>query len=72
MALNLPFLNKNTERKDGKPKPINQFISEIKTGGLARSNRFAVMFSPPTGMNTGELQKLLLFCDTIQLPGINY
>lgn len=72
MALNLPFLTKNTERKDAKPKPINQFVSEIKTGGLARTNRFAVLFSPPTGMDTGGLQKLLLFCDTIQLPGINY
>jgi hypothetical protein len=72
MALNLPFLTKDTTRANSTPKPINQFIAEIKSGGLARTNRFAVMFTPPPGMDTSGMQKLLLFCDTIQLPGINY
>jgi hypothetical protein len=53
-------------------KPINRFISEIKNGGLARHNRFAVVFRPPFNIDNDELQKVLLFCDTVQLPGINY
>jgi hypothetical protein len=53
-------------------KPINRFISEIKNGGVARHNRFAVLFTPPTGVNPDALQKVLLFCDTVQLPGVNY
>jgi hypothetical protein len=72
MPLNLPFLTKNTARKDAKQNKINQFISEVKTGALARSNRFGVEFSPPAGINPGNLRKILLFCDTVQLPGINY
>ena len=72
MALNLPFLTKNTDRKDAKPNKINQFISEVKTGALARTNRFGVEFTPPAGINPGNLRKILLFCDTVQLPGINY
>jgi len=74
MALNLPFSTKDiTDRVTGKDqKPINQFISHIKSGGLARTNRYAVMFTPPAGINPGNLQKILLFCDQIQLPGTNY
>jgi len=72
MALNLPFLTKDTARKDAKPNKINQFISEVKTGALARTNRFGVEFTPPAGINPGNLRKILLFCDTVQLPGINY
>ena len=72
MPLNLPFLTKDTARKDAKQNKINQFISEVKTGALARSNRFGVEFSPPNGINPGNLRKILLFCDTVQLPGINY
>ena len=30
------------------------------------------MFTPPAGINPGNLQKILLFCDQIQLPGTNY
>jgi hypothetical protein len=74
MALNLPFSTKDiTNNVTGKDqKPINQFISHIKSGGLARTNRYAVMFTPPAGINPGNLQKILLFCDQIQLPGTNY
>jgi len=72
MALNLPFLSKDTARKDVKPNKINQFIAEVKTGALARTNRFAVEMTPPGGINPGKLKKILLFCDTVQLPGINY
>ena len=53
-------------------KPINRFISEIKNGGVARHNRFAVVFTPPQRVNPDALQKVLLFCDQVQLPGVNY
>jgi len=53
-------------------KPINRFISEIRSSGLARHNRFAVLFTPPAGVNPDALQKVLLFCDSVQLPGVNF
>jgi hypothetical protein len=51
---------------------IQNFISEIKRGSLARSNRYAVIFTPPARVNPGAIRKVLLFCDQIQLPGVNY
>jgi hypothetical protein len=51
---------------------LKDFISEIKRGSLARSNRYAVIFTPPSRVNLGSLRKVLLFCDQIQLPGVNY
>jgi len=74
MALNLPFSTKDiTDKVTGKDqKPINQFISQIKSGSLARTNRYAVLFTPPAKINPANLQKILLFCDQIQLPGTNY
>lgn len=73
MALNLPFLTKNAPRDATTAnKPINRFIAEIKGGALARTNRFAVLFTPPAGVNPADLQKVLLFCDQVQLPGANY
>jgi hypothetical protein len=51
---------------------LNNFISEIKKGSLARNNRYAVVFTPPDRVNKGALRKVLLFCDQIQLPGVNY
>lgn len=48
------------------------FISEIKSQGLARSNRFAVMFTPPSNVNPANLKKTLLFCDAASLPGVNF
>lgn len=58
---------------------IKDFISEIKKGALARSNRYAIMFTPPTnaqkayigGVEPNTLKKAILFCDQIQLPGLN-
>jgi hypothetical protein len=58
---------------------IKDFISEIKKGALARSNRYAIMFTPPTnaqkayigGVEPNTLKKTILFCDQIQLPGLN-
>jgi hypothetical protein len=51
---------------------LKDFISEIKKGSLARNNRYAVIFTPPARINPGSLRKVLLFCDQIQLPGVNY
>jgi hypothetical protein len=48
------------------------FIAEIKSQGLARTNRFAVLFTPPTGVNPANLKKTLLFCDAATLPGVNF
>lgn len=58
---------------------IKDFISEVKKGALARSNRYAVSFTPPTnvqkayltGVEPSTLRKTILFCDQIQLPGLN-
>ena len=51
---------------------LKDFISEVKRGSLARNNRYAVIFTPPARVNPGALQKVLLFCDQVQLPGVNY
>lgn len=48
------------------------FIAEIKSQGLARNNRFAVMFTPPANVNPANLKKTLLFCDAASLPGVNF
>ena len=60
--------NKDTATK----KPIQEFVSHIKSAGLARNNRFAVLFTPPAKIQPAGLNKILLFCDSVQLPGANY
>jgi hypothetical protein len=70
MALNLPFLTKDVQT--GPRKPIQEFVARVKSGGLARTNRYAVMFAPPSKIATSDMQKVLLFCDQIQLPGANF
>jgi hypothetical protein len=58
---------------------LNDFIASIATDGLAFNNRFSVMFSlPPTliaaksGYNwTGHLPTVLMYCDSVTLPGLN-
>jgi len=72
MALNLPFLTKDSSRQESKSKSIQDFVSQVKSGALARQNRFAILFTPPAGVNPQALQKVLLFCDTVQLPGVNF
>jgi hypothetical protein len=47
------------------------FIAEIKTQGLARTNRFTVQLTPP-GSAPAVTRKVLLFCEQASLPGINY
>lgn len=51
---------------------IKDFISEIKTQGLARTNRFTVDVSPPTSTAAGVNRRVLLLCDSAQLPGVSY
>jgi len=49
---------------------INEFISQVKSKGLARSNRFAVRIPIPfADMEQADI--IRLFCDTAQLPGIS-
>lgn len=48
------------------------FISEIKTQGLARTNRFTVQLSPPSAGDASSVRKMLLFCEQANLPGINF
>lgn len=58
---------------------IDKFIAGVK-GGMARTNRYSVMFPMPKCMTSGyaeppadlDMQKVHLFCDTASLPGINY
>lgn len=53
---------------------LNDFIAQVKTVGMARTNRFNVVLTPPQALprmgNTG-LQQILLFCDQVQIPGLN-
>ena len=50
---------------------LNDFISNAKTIGLARTNRYRVTITPPnsmiTHMNSGRL--ITLFCESVNLPG---
>jgi len=51
---------------------IRDFITQVKTDGISRSNRYRVVFSPPSNSNVDALQKVLLFCDQVQIPGSSY
>jgi len=60
---------------------IKDFVAEVKRGAVARSNRYAIIMVPPVAVTgKGEyinpdfssLRKILLFCDSVQLPGVNY
>lgn len=50
---------------------IQEFISEVKTQGLSRTNRFIVELTPPK-LDSSVVKKALLFCDQAQLPGVSY
>lgn len=58
---------------------LSNFIASVKTNGLMFSNRFKVEFSlPPALVNskssynyTGDLRTVLMFCDSVTLPGLN-
>jgi len=51
---------------------IQKFTSQVKSLGLARTNRYeAVIPFPTTAANRDVVEVANLFCDTISLPGIN-
>lgn len=56
---------------------ISKFVSEISAGaGLARSNRYGVVVSLPRviqniGYNNNDLTRVILFCNSIDIPGVN-
>lgn len=49
---------------------INSFISQVKSRGLARTNRYSVEIPFPTS-NPDQNRLASLFCDAAQLPGVN-
>jgi hypothetical protein len=54
-----------------KSPSINQFISNIKSNGLSRTNRYAVNFTLPD-LNSGIVRNALLLCESVNLPSLNY
>jgi hypothetical protein len=51
---------------------IEQFIADIKTRGLSRSNRYTVSFVPPVSLNNINLGSIMLLCDQATLPGVSF
>lgn len=47
------------------------FIAEIKTQGLSRTNRFTVEITPPAE-GPDVSRRILLFCEQATLPGLSY
>lgn len=53
---------------------LNEFIAQVKNIGMARTNRYTVMLTPPNNewmVEYGDLRDMLLFCDQVQVPGVN-
>lgn len=65
---------------------LDKFIAQVKVGGIARTNRYSVILTPPPALkNRGDggasslpqfggnsgLEFLLLLCDQVQIPGLN-
>ena len=51
---------------------ISDFVTQIGKGGLARSNRYSVeMVLPKTTYGDNDYRKMLLLCESVQLPGLN-
>jgi hypothetical protein len=57
---------------------LSNFISKVKTGGLARANRFGVLinapFDPSFSDNYADFtsRDLFMYCDNAQIPGLNF
>jgi hypothetical protein len=72
---NLPFVGGNVGKKVTGParkNPIKEFVSQVKSGGLARTNRYAVIMTLPFVFNSDVTKRALMYCDQIQLPGTNF
>jgi len=55
---------------------LNKFVASIQTTGLMTSNRYMVNFAVPPIMQsstvyTGDLETVLMQCDTVSLPGVS-
>lgn len=49
---------------------VSSFVSRISDKGLARTNRFRVIFtSPPIGGNSEDYRQISLNCEAAELPG---
>jgi len=68
----MPLLPADTPRQDSTPKAINEFIAQVRGSGMMRQNRFAVLLTPPVSILPENLKHVLLFCDSVQLPGTNF
>jgi hypothetical protein len=51
---------------------IKEFTAAVKSNGLARSNRYAVVMTVPMVFDSNVTKKALMFCDQVQLPGTNF
>lgn len=52
---------------------LNNFITEVKTKGLARVNRFEVLITPPNviGYSLEDASKISLLCEISNFPPLN-
>lgn len=54
---------------------LSDFISKVKTTGLSKTNKYMVFIGKPKVITAGSSSKLdmiCMFCDQIQLPGLNF
>lgn len=52
---------------------LNEFIAQVKTGGMAKQSHFAINITPPaliTGYTNDQLKKIMLFCESTSFPGM--
>ena len=50
---------------------LNDFIAQVKSEGLMRTNRYIIEMNMPTGMRpTVNMRKILLLCDSVNIPGV--
>jgi hypothetical protein len=52
--------------------PLNKFISKVKQDGLARTNRYTVLFGGMASAGLNQKLDILLLCDQVQIPGTNF
>lgn len=57
---------------------LTDFISKVKTGGIARANRFGVLINTPFNPSFNDdsadfnSRDLFMYCDAAQIPGLNF
>ena len=51
---------------------ISDFVSQMSPSGMARTNRYSIVLTTPLSITDYvDMPKILLFCDAINLPGLN-